>query len=75
MAVINLDLTDEHGVLSEDFAEQHPAGTRALLASLNLRIPGAPAKVAVLTAPDAFEMAVFEATGCTELASIFSKAA
>jgi hypothetical protein len=75
MAMIDLDLTDEHGMLCENFAEKHPDGTRALLAALNLQIPGAAAEADVLWAANAVEMAVFEATGCLELASIFAKAA
>ncbi len=76
-AVIDLDLTDEHGMLCEDFAERNPSGTRALLASLNLQIPGVRCVDETLAdfGPSVFEMAVFEATGCPELASIFSKAA
>jgi len=74
-AVIDLDLTDEHGLLCEDFAERNPEGTRALLAALNLAIPGASSDIDDLPELDRFEMAVFEATGCPDLASIFSKAA
>ena len=40
MAIVYLDLTDEHGQLFEDFAERNPPGTRALLAVLNLENPG-----------------------------------
>jgi hypothetical protein len=40
MALIDLDLTDEHGQLCESFAERNAEGTRALLAALNLNIPG-----------------------------------
>jgi len=40
MTVIDLDLTDEHGLLCEDFAERNAAGTRALLAALNLGMTG-----------------------------------
>jgi len=78
-AVIDLDLTDEHGTLCEEYAERNPEGTRALLAALNLQIPGAPADNTV--DDDAafetylFEMAVYEATGCADLASIFRTAA
>lgn len=75
MAAIDLDLTNEHGMLCEDFAERNTEGTRALLAALNLQIPGAATEADVLTPADVFEMAVFEATGCPELASIFAKAA
>jgi len=70
--IIDLDLTDEHGVLCEDFAERNPEGTRALLAALNLRVPGAPrcdgqARV--------FDLAIFRATGSHHLATLFGKAA
>ncbi len=75
MADVDLDLTNEHGMLCADFAERNPEGTRALLAALNLQIPGASVEADVLTVADGFEMAVFEATGCPELASIFAKAA
>ena len=40
MTVIDLDPTDEHGLLCEDFAERNAAGTRALLAALNLGMTG-----------------------------------
>lgn len=69
--VIDLDLTDEDGLLAEDFAERNPQGTRALLAALNLRIPGAPTEAKA----DVFDMAVFRATGDRHLATIFGKAA
>ncbi|MEO0494659.1 MAG: hypothetical protein AAF081_14710 [Actinomycetota bacterium] len=69
--IIDLDLTDEDGLLAEDFAERNPQGTRALLAALNLRIPGAPSASAV----EVFDMAVYRATGDRHLATIFGKAA
>lgn len=69
--IIDLDLTDEEGLLAEDFAERNPQGTRALLAALNLRIPGAPQEPRA----DVFDMAVFRATGDRHLATIFGRAA
>ena len=69
--IIDLDLTDEDGLLAEDFAERNPQGTRALLAALNLRRPG----TSGIAAGHTFDVAVFRATGDRHLATIFGTAA
>lgn len=71
VAPIELDLTDEAGLLAEDAAERDPQGTRARLAALNLRNPAAP------TGPRAvvLDAAIFRATGDRHLAGLFGRAA
>ncbi len=66
--VIDLDLTDEGGILCEDYAERNPEGTRALLAALNLQPAGHRAGEPTL---HVFDLGVYRATGCRRLASIF----
>lgn len=69
---IDIDLTDEQGVLAEHSVEHDPESVRALLAALNLRAAGAP------PADDRavrFDFAVYRATGDRHLASIFGRAA
>lgn len=70
--IVDLDLTDEQGLLAEDYAEQHPEGTRALLAALNLKVPGT---ADAHDRGERFDFAVFKATGDRHLASIFGRAA
>ena len=66
--VIYLDLTNEGGLLCEDYAERNPDGTRALLAALNLKPRGRPADEPV---GHVFDMGIYRATGSRRLASIF----
>lgn len=70
--IVDLDLTDEQGLLAEDYAERHPEGTRALLAALNLKVPGA---TDAADHGERFDFAVYKATGDRHLASIFGRAA
>ena len=65
--VIDLDLTDEHGLLCQDYAERHPDGTRALLAALNLQPGGHQADEPV---GRVFDLGIYRATGSRRLASI-----
>ena len=68
---VDLDLTDEDGLLTEDYVEYHSDGVRNLLAALNLRSPSAPA------APRegvVIDMAIYKATGSAHLATLFSAA-
>ena len=69
--VIDLDLTDEEGMLVEDFAERNPQGTRALLAALNLKNPAASSEPVA----EVMDMAVYRATGDRRLATLFGRAA
>ncbi len=66
--VIDLDLTDERGILCEDYAERNPKGTRALLAALNLQPNGQSDDEPV---GDVFDLRIFRATGSRRLATIF----
>lgn len=69
--IVDLDLTDEDGLLTEDFAQYHPEGVRNLLAALNLRSPSAtvqPREGVVI------DMAIYKATGSAHLATLFSAA-
>ncbi len=67
---VELDLTDEHGLLAEDHAEYNADGVRNLLAALNLRAPGAPTDREAVV----IDMAIYAATGNAHLATIFSAA-
>jgi hypothetical protein len=67
---VELDLTDEHGLLTEDYAEYNADGVRNLLAALNLRVPGAPTEREAVV----IDMAIYAATGNAHLATIFSAA-
>ena len=72
LQLIDLDLTDEQGLLARDAAEHDLAGTRSALAALNLRTHGA---AATRDHGDRFDFAVYKATGDRHLASIFGRAA
>ncbi len=67
-SVIDLDLTDEHGMLCEDYAERNPEGTRALLAALNLQASGPTPEQ---PEDGVFDLAIYRATGSRRLASLF----
>jgi len=69
--VIYLDLTNESGMLCEDYAERNPDGTRALLAALNLQPGGRPADPSL---GPVFDIGIYRATGSRRLASIFGAA-
>ena len=66
---IDIDLTDEQGLLAEDLAERDPQESRARLAALNLQTAGAPAGD---DRAERFDFAVYKATGDHRLASLFS---
>lgn len=66
---VDLDLTDESSLLTEDFVNYHPDGVRNLLAALNLREPGSERPESVV-----IDMAVYRATGNAHLATLFSAA-
>lgn len=68
---IDIDLTDEQGLLAEDLAEHDPQGSRALLAALNLQTAGASSGPRA----ERFDFAVYKATGDRRLASLFGRAA
>ena len=65
---IDIDLTDEQGLLAEDLAERDPQESRARLAALNLQPAGAAASDA---RTERFGFAVYKATGDRRIASLF----
>ena len=65
-----LALTDEEGLLFEDFAQFDPQRVRTLLAALNLQISGH----GEVRADEVFELAVYRATGDRHLATLFGTA-
>ncbi len=71
---IDLDLTDEHGMLCEDYAEYNPAGVRSLLAALNLRSSGPSPVEPRDTEGQVFDFGIYQATGNRRLACLFGTA-
>ncbi|MEM9467052.1 MAG: hypothetical protein AAGA90_16895 [Actinomycetota bacterium] len=71
IAPVDLDLTDEAGLLAEDRADNDLQTTRARLAALNLRNPAQP------SGPQAtvFDATIYRVTGDRHLASLFGRAA
>ena len=68
---VDVDLTDESGLLAENHGEYDIDGVRNLLAALNLQSPGASRGKPVGVVID---MSVYRATGNAHLATIFSAA-
>ena len=71
VAPIDLDLTDEAGLLAEDAADHDLQGTRARLAALNLQNPSAPRRPGGAV----FDATIYRVTGDRHLASLFGRAA
>lgn len=68
---VELDLTDEFGLLAEDSADNDLQATRSRLAALNLQNPAHAGGVGAVV----FDAAIYRATGDRHLASLFSRAA
>jgi len=67
---LSLDLTDESGLLVENWVDRNPNGVRSLLAALNLTNLDQPE-------PDrdapVFDLAIYRATGNAHLAELFCR--
>lgn len=67
---ISLDLTDEAGLLVENWVGMNPDGVRSLLAALNLSNLEAPEHE--VDAP-IYDLAIYRATGSAHLAELFCR--
>jgi len=67
---MSLDLTDESGLLVENWVDRNPDGVRALLAALNLS--NADEQEPLFDAP-VFDLAIYRATGSAHLAELFCR--
>ncbi len=67
---LSLDLTDESGLLVENWVDRNPNGVRSLLAALNLSNldQSEPDRDAPI-----FDLAIYRATGSTHLAELFCR--
>ena len=68
---VELDLTDEVGLLAEDAADNDLQATRSRLAALNLQNPALASGAGAVV----FDAAIYRATGDRHLASLFGRAA
>jgi len=67
---ISLDLTDESGLLVENWVGMDPSGVRSLLAALNLS--NVHESEPAVDAP-VFDLAIYRATGSAHLAELFCR--